>query len=386
MISLSSKEGLWEGVRFPMTKRVRIFSLGGNEVSPVDIKDPKTGKSVIPDIPMQWQRTADTCKVIADVIEKNPDDYYILTHGNGPQVGNILLRAEYSRPILFPLPLDICVADTQSAMGYMLAQLQGELDLRGIHKTVSAVATRVVVNGNDPDFKNPSKYIGPQYTREEAEERRRVNGWNVKMYGKDKEGNEIWRRVVPSPVPTDVVEVDVVEGLMKAGAIPISVGGGGIPVIESEPQIEGEKEVYRGSYGIKFERVRKPGQKKARVFSGVEAVVDKDLASALLGKLIMERAKARGEDLEVSLTIFTAEDGAKLNYKKPDQKDLRKLTVREAQEVLEKYPDQFPAGSMGPKLRAVMQFVESGGKVAYITKTPLLEKTLAGEAGTTIVP
>ena len=173
-----------------MAKLLRIFSLGGNEVSPVNIKDPKTGKSVIPDIALQWQRTADTCRIIADIIERHPDDLFLITHGNGPQVGNILLRAEYSRPILHPLPLDICGADTQGAMGYMLSQLSSELRMRGIEKIVAETVTQVVVDANDPDFKEPTKFIGPQYTKDEALERQRKDGWRVKYYGKDKEGKK----------------------------------------------------------------------------------------------------------------------------------------------------------------------------------------------------
>ncbi|OFZ85045.1 MAG: hypothetical protein A3K03_02785 [Bdellovibrionales bacterium RIFOXYD1_FULL_44_7] len=366
-----------------MAKLLRIFSLGGNEVSPVNIKDPKTGKSVIPDIALQWQRTADTCRIIADIIERHPDDLFLITHGNGPQVGNILLRAEYSRPILHPLPLDICGADTQGAMGYMLSQLSSELRMRGIEKIVAETVTQVVVDANDPDFKEPTKFIGPQYTKDEALERQRKDGWRVKYYGKDKESKEIWRRVVPSPIPRYIVEIDAVEAHLKAGIIPISVGGGGIPVVEVEPKVQGDEEIYNTNYDIKYKRKHQPGRPAAKVYTGVEAVIDKDLASALLGISLLNRAKKRGEDLEVSLAIFTNEDGAKLNYQKPDQVDLRRLTLAEAKDLYEK--GVFPAGSMGPKMLAVVKFIEGGGKVAYITKTPLYEKTVAGQAGTTVV-
>jgi carbamate kinase len=369
-----------------MARQLRIFSLGGNEVSPVDLKDPKTGKAIIPDIGLQWQRTADTCKMIASIIEEHPNDLYVITHGNGPQVGNILLRAEYARPILHPLPLDICGADTQGAMGYMLGQLSHELQMRGLKKIVAETVTQVVVNKKDPDFQNPSKYIGSTMTKEEALARAEKDCWSVKCYGKDKEGKEIWRRVVPSPKPISIVEIDAIEAQLLAGMIPVSVGGGGIPVSQVEPRVENGNEVYECNYGIKFQRPQKPGQKPAEVYTGVEAVIDKDLASALLGKMLIDRAKARGEELEVSLTIFTAEDGAKLNYQKPDQVDLRKLTLNEARELASRKPPVFPAGSMGPKMDACIKFLESGGKVAYITKTALFEKTLAGKAGTTLVP
>jgi len=367
-----------------MKKQLRIFSLGGNEVSPMGLKDPKTGKSINPDIDLQWQRTIDTCRMIANIIEKYPNDLYVVTHGNGPQVGNILLRAEYARPILHPLPLDICGADTQGAMGYMLAQLSNELRTRGINKIVAETVTQTVVRNDDPDFKNPSKYIGPTYSKEEAAERAKKDGWKVKLYGTDKEGAEIWRRVVPSPEPFDIVEAAIVDQQVHSGMIPISVGGGGIPVIEVQPKIEGQEEIYECAHRVVFKRPHKPGQTPIRIYSGVEAVIDKDLASALLGGMLIKYAKARGEELEVSLTIFTNEDGAKYHYKKPDQRDLRKLTLAEAKKYLETSPEDFPAGSMGPKMKAVIRFLENGGSTAYITKTALFEKTLKGEAGTTV--
>ncbi|HAH08385.1 MAG TPA: carbamate kinase [Elusimicrobia bacterium] len=367
-----------------MAKKLRIFAFGGNEVAPVGVTDPKTGKPVVADIPMQWRRTADTCRLVADIIQAHPEDLFILTHGNGPQVGNILLRAEYSRPILPPLPLDVCGADTQGAMGFMMAQLENELRTRGIEKQVNTVVTRVLVDDKDPDFKDPSKYIGPSMTKEEAEARRK-EGLAVKLYKKDDKGREIWRRVVPSPSPIDILEIGAVELFLKAGIIPVTVGGGGVPVMLAQPVKEGGKEFYETNYGIRFER-RTGGKEPVRVYAGLEAVIDKDLASALLGTMLLKRAKERGEELEVTLTIFTGEDGAKLNYQKPDQVDLRKLTLKEAQEIFNRKPCPFPAGSMGPKINAAIKFVEGGGNAALITKTDLFEATLAGKAGTTIVP
>lgn len=368
-----------------MAKKLWIFSLGGNEVAPMDLKNPSTGKSIIPDIPLQWQRTVETLRLIADVIEEKPNDYFVITHGNGPQVGNILLRSEYARDILHQIPLDICGADTQGAMGYMLAQLSNELKMRGIDKVVAETVTQVVVDRNDPAFQNPVKYIGSPFTKGEALLRQERDGWKVKLYETDKSGNEIWRRVVPSPEPIDIVEIELVEAQMKAGIIPITVGGGGIPIINVEPKIKGADEVYECNYGITFKRPHKAGQKPVQIHSGVEAVIDKDLASALLGKILIERARAQGEDLDVSLAIFTHEDGAKLDYKKPTQKDLRRLNLAEARDVVKNNPKDFPDGSMGPKMNAVLRFLESGGSTAYITKTDLFKKTLAGTAGTTVV-
>ena len=364
-------------------KKIRIFAFGGNEVAPVGLKD-KDGKAINPDIAMQWQRTADTGKLVADIFEKHPEDKYVMTHGNGPQVGNILMRAEMSRPTLFPLSLDVCVADTQGAMSYMLAQLNNELNIRGIDNIVAGIVTQVVVDRDDPDFKSPSKYIGPSYNKEESLQRIK-DGWAMKMYKKDEKGSEIWRRVVPSPVPTDIVEIDAIEAMLDKGIVPITVGGGGIPVREVTPEIKDGQEIYTTNYGVKFSKPAK-GEKPLKMYTGVEAVIDKDLASALLGCMLMKRAKARGEEVEVSLTIFTGEDGAKLNYQKPDEKSLRVIKVSELEAIYNQKPPPFPAGSMGPKIKAVIEFVKGGGSVAYISKTELFEETLAGKAGTTVIP
>ncbi|MFA5160713.1 MAG: hypothetical protein WC421_00550 [Elusimicrobiales bacterium] len=369
-----------------MKRTVRIFAFGGNEVAPVGEIDPKTGKPVAPGIPLQWQKTARTCRFVADIVEKHPLDSFILTHGNGPQVGNIFLRSEYSRPILPPLPLDVCGADTQGAMAYMLGQLDSELRMRGIDRKTCGVITQVVVDENDPDFKTPSKFIGPSYTKEKAHEFAKTEGWVVKLYKKDARGGEIWRKVVPSPVPKYIAELDGVQAVLDAGMIPITVGGGGIPVVEVRPEIKDREEIYRAGYGVVFRRKHKPGVAPAIVYRGVEAVVDKDLASALLGASLMKTARARGHEINVSLTIFTGEDGAKLNYQQPDQVDLRRLTLKEAQELYERKPCPFPAGSMGPKIKAAIEFVKNGGSIAYITKTELFEETLKGKAGTTVTP
>ncbi|HCC48317.1 MAG TPA: hypothetical protein DEQ38_09435 [Elusimicrobia bacterium] len=364
-------------------KKIRIFAFGGNEVSPVGLKD-KDGKTINPDIAMQWQRTAETGKLVADIFEKHPNDRYVMTHGNGPQVGNILMRAEMCRPSMFPLPLDVCVADTQGAMSYMLAQLNNELNIRGIDNIVAGIVTQVVVNKDDPDFKNPSKYVGQSYTADEAKQRT-AEGWVMKLYKKDAAGNEIWRRVVPSPVPVDIVEIDAIEAMLDKGIVPITVGGGGIPVREVPAEVKDGKEIYTTNFGVQFTKPHK-GDKPLKMYTGVEAVIDKDLASALLGCMLMKRAKARGEEVEVSLTIFTGEDGAKLNYQKPDEKALRVIKVSELEAIYNQVPAPFPPGSMGPKIKAVIEFIKNGGSVAYIAKTELFEETLAGKAGTTVLP
>ncbi|MBC7195009.1 MAG: carbamate kinase [Caldisericia bacterium] len=309
-------------------------------------------------------------------MKQYPDDIYVITHGNGPQVGNVFLRSEYSRPILPPIPLDVCGSDTQGSMGYMIAQILGnELRANGINKTIVGIVTQVVVDKNDPGFQNPTKYIGPSYTKEEAEERMKKDGWVMKLYKKDDKGNEIWRKVVPSPEPLDIVEIEAIEAAIEKGFIPITVGGGGIPVVEVEPDEKGE---FKCNYEIVFKN-----GKDTKIYSGVEAVIDKDLATSLLGRMLIQRAKARGEDVDVTFTIFTGEDGAKLYYQTPQQVDLRRLTLEEAKKYYNE--GHFPPGSMGPKILAIIKFLEGGGKIAYISLTEKYLETLEGKAGTTVV-
>jgi carbamate kinase len=365
-----------------MRKLLRIFALGGNEVAPTGIIDRKTGKTINPDIPAMFRRAAKTCNLLSDIIQKDPDDYYVLTHGNGPQVGNILLRSEYSLPILPPIPLDVIVADTQGAMGFMLAHTSNALRVRGISKPFATIVTQVVVDPEDPDFKDPSKFIGPALSREQASEKER-EGQLFKLYKTSEQGEEIWRRVVGSPKPIDILEIDVIEANLKAGIIPVAVGGGGIPVYPVKPKIENGEEIYECRHGITFNRPHR-SETSVAVYSGVDAVIDKDLASSLLGTMLIERSAKRGEAFEAELTIFTDVDGAKLNFGKPDQEDLRFLTAKEAQKLYGK--GIFPSGSMGPKIKAAINFVEGGGQKAYISTVERFYETLAGEAGTTLVP
>jgi carbamate kinase len=365
-----------------MNQFLRIFALGGNEVAPTDIVDPKTGKTINPDAFAQWQRAAKTCHLLSEIIQNYPDDYFIITHGNGPQVGNILLRSEYSLSILPPIPIDVIVADVQGGMGFMLAHISNALRVRRINKPFAAVVTQVVVDPEDPNFKNPSKFIGPAYTREEALNRNR-EGQTFKFYKFNEQGEEIWRKVIGSPKPIDIVEIEVIEANLKAGVILVAAGGGGIPVYPVSPKIVDGEETYVCKYEITFKR---PFQKEkpAAVYSGIDAVIDKDLASSLLGTRLIRRAAERGEDLAAEFTIFTNTDGAKLNYGKPNQKDLRLLTADEAKRLLDK--GHFAPGSMGPKIQAAINFVRGGGKKAYITAVDSFRETLAGKAGTSIVP
>ena len=205
----------------------------------------------------------------------------------------------------------------------------------------------------------------------------------MKFYKKNDEGEELWRWVVPSPKPIDILEIDIVESNIQSGIIPIAVGGGGIPVRKVMPDILNGDEIYKCNYDIIYKRKFIRNQKPLEIYTGVEAVVDKDFASSLLGTMLIEKAKNRNEELDVELNIFTDVDGAKLNYQKPDQKDLRLLSLQEAKDLYNK--NIFPAGSMGPKIKSAINFIEGRGKKVRITKAELYYETLMGNAGTTII-
>ena len=378
-----------------------IFALGGNEISPIEI-DPSTGKLINQDLPRQWKRTAETCEKIADFIKENQDCYYVVTHGNGPQIGNILLRSEYSSNHLHKIPLDVCGADSQGALGYMLAQLSNSLHVRGLEINTAEIITQVIVDAEDPAFQNPSKFIGPPLTKEEASRlmnetpdycakfyKNADNPENPKLIsssevsGKTQDQLEIWRRVVPSPVPNGIVEIDMIEACYLSGNIPISVGGGGIPVVKVIPEQNEDSETYECNYGISYNRRVKENKKPAAIFKGVEGVVDKDLASSLLARMLMERAQKRAQNLEVELVILTNVDAVKINYQKQNEKNLSELTLKETSELYES--GMFPDGSMGPKIKAMIDFLECGGKRSYITKVDLLQQTISGTAGTRFI-
>ena len=310
--------------------KVAVVAIGGNSL----IKD-KAHRTV----PDQFQATRETCVHIAGMIEQGWD--VVITHGNGPQVGFILLRSELASNVLHTVPLDSCGADTQGAIGYMIQQsLYNEFQKRGIEKRAATAVTQVVVGKDDPAFRNPSKPIGPFYEEEEAKELGAERGWVVK----DDAGRG-WRRVVPSPIPLEIVERDAIKALLDAGFVVIGVGGGGIPVVRGED----------GS------------------LRGVEAVIDKDYASGLLAISIQA-------DL---FLISTAVDKVALNYGKPGQRWLDEMTLAEAKQYLSE--GHFAPGSMGPKIRASIEFLERGGQEALITSPENIQRALAGESGTRIV-
>jgi carbamate kinase len=309
---------------------VAVVAIGGNSL----IKD--KNHQTVPD---QFDATRETCTHIASMIEQGWK--VVITHGNGPQVGFILLRSELASNVLHTVPLDSCGADTQGAIGYMIQQcLYNEFKQRGIKTSVVSVVTQTLVEKNDPAFQNPTKPIGPFYDREKAEKYRKERGWDVM-----EDAGRGWRRVVPSPIPVKIIEQDVIKALVNKGIMVVAVGGGGIPVIERDGRLK-----------------------------GAEAVIDKDYASALL---------AIGIKADLFL-ISTAVEKVALNFGKPNQKSLDRMTLAEAKKYLEQ--GHFPSGSMGPKIEAIISYLEHGGKEALITNPENLERALRGETGTRIVP
>lgn len=270
-------------------------------------------------------------------------DRVVITHGNGPQVGNILLRSELAAEGgLYPLPLDTCVSDSEGGMGYMIQQvLHNVLRHHGMEVPVASLLTQTVVDDKDAAWADPTKFIGSGHPIDAAQKLMAERGWRMK---EDKARG--WRRVVPSPKPIDIVEVPSIRALLDAGAWVIAAGGGGIPVLKDE-------------YGR---------------LHGVEAVVDKDLASALLARLL-------GIDL---LVILTGVDEVMLDFGKPTQRPLRKVCAAEGEAHLR--AGQFPAGSMGPKIQAAIDFVRSGGSPVLITSTEAFEAAVRGESGTLVTP
>jgi carbamate kinase len=314
-------------------KRVAVVAIGGNSL----IRD--KNHQTVED---QYLAAKETTLHIADMVEAGWD--VAIGHGNGPQVGFILRRSEIAAKVegMHEVPLDVCGADSQGAIGYALQQtLQNELYRRGIKKPVATVVTQVLVDKNDPAFKSPSKPIGGFMEESEAKKRQSEMGWSVV-----EDAGRGWRRVVASPLPKEVVELDSVQALIDAGVIVVTVGGGGIPVID----------VGEGEY------------------RGVAAVIDKDFASSLLAQLI----KA---DL---FLISTAVEKVALNYGKPDEKFLDRMTLSEAKKYLAEGV-HFAKGSMAPKIQAIIWFLEAGGKEALITNPENIGRALKGETGTWIV-
>jgi carbamate kinase len=316
-------------------KPILVVALGGNAITRPDDE---------PSVPAQFERTRETAELLVPIVESGRYRL-VITHGNGPQVGNILLRADLATEagVLPPLPIDAAVADTQGAMGYMIQQcLSNALWESGIRIPVVTVVTQVIVDEDDPRFEDPTKPIGRFYPGEQAQELRREYSWTMKQ---DSSSGK-WRRVVPSPQPKEIVEEEIVKELLDEGVIVIACGGGGVPVVAGEG----------GS------------------LAGVEAVIDKDLASGLLASHI-------GAD---TFAIATEVERVSLDFMGPNERPLDEVDVTTLQQYIDE--GHFPPGSMGPKVQAVIGYLERGGSRAIITSPDALERALDGRAGTHIVP
>jgi carbamate kinase len=317
-----------------MSNNIAVVAIGGNSL----IKDPQHQS-----VEDQYQASKETTFHIADMIEAGWE--VAIGHGNGPQVGFILRRSEIAAKYegMHEVPLDVCGADSQGAIGYALQQtLQNWLFQRKIHKNVATVITQVLVDRSDPAFQNPTKPIGGFMDQAEAKRRQSDMGWNVV-----EDAGRGWRRVVASPLPKEVVELDTVKALINAGVVVITVGGGGIPVID-----KGD-----GDY------------------MGTAAVIDKDYASSLLAQSI-------GADL---FLISTAVEKVAINFGKPNQQWVHRMTLSQAKQYLAE-GTHFAKGSMAPKIQAIIWYMEAGGKHAIVTNPQNIGRALRGETGTHILP
>jgi len=314
-------------------KKLVVIALGGNAIK--QAKEKGTAEE-------QFNNVAITCE---QLVKMNALGYkLIVTHGNGPQAGTLLIQQEEGKKLVPPMPLDIVGAMTQGQIGYMFQNtLQNYFMQKGKDIPITAVVTQVLVKEDDPDFKDPSKPVGPFYTEEEAKILEREKGYIVKLVKPS--SDKPWRRVVPSPEPYGIVEANCIQALIDARAIVIAGGGGGIPVMK----------------------------KTDGTLAGLEAVIDKDKAGNKLAQEV-------GADI---FLVLTDVENALINYGKPDEKPLGKITVAEAEKYLA--DGHFLAGSMGPKVAAAIRFVKAGGEKSIITSLSSAVDALAGKTGTIIV-
>lgn len=312
-----------------MPHQTVVIALGGNAIT----REFEEGNI--------YQQFANTRRSLVGVVALVEQGHRIvLSHGNGPQVGNALIRVEETRHLVPPLPLGVIVADLQGGMGYMLQQsLLNMLHRHRIQKEVVTLITQVVVHPDDPSIKNPTKFVGPFYPPEKVEELQHLHGWVLK-----EDRGRGWRRVVPSPAPVEIVEKNVIKELVANDRIVIAAGGGGIPVyLDREERLE-----------------------------GINAVIDKDLSAAILAR-----------DIEAEeLVILTGVEKVAIDFAKPTQRWLDHLSVAEAKQYLA--DGQFPAGSMGPKIRGALNFLESGGQRVVITSIEMLAEAMQGKTGTVL--
>ena len=311
-------------------KRI-IVALGGNAIHPAGIKGTSEEQVAIAE---------ETAAVLLPLLEL--ENELIITHGNGPGVGKVLMRQALAHKQVAPMSLDICVANTQGVTAYLLVQaFENALRKAGNQRHVVGLVTQVEVDANDPGFKNPTKPVGYFYDKEEAENLSEKLGWTMK-----EDAGRGWRMVVASPKPKHICDISLVESLSSNGTIVIAGGGGGVPVV-------------RNSQGLR---------------SGIDAVIDKDLTTAHMANVL---------GIE-DIMILTAVSQVAINFGKPDQQELGQITVSEAKRYFEE--GQFPAGSMGPKIEAAIRFIEGGGKRATIGHLEEAPSAISGKAGTHIFP
>jgi carbamate kinase len=304
-----------------------VIALGGNAIQ----KATERGTAA-----EQFHNVRETCECIWELIK---DHDVVITHGNGPQVGSILIQQEASEPVVPSMPLDICVAESQGLIGYMIQQsLRNVLKAHHVKKEVATIICQVVIDESDPAFTNPTKPVGPFYSKERAKKLQEKGITTIEDSGRG------YRRVVPSPDPQWVVEAPIITSLLDQGKVVIGAGGGGIPVSETNN------------------------------LSGIEAVVDKDLASERLAEAIDAKY----------LIILTDVNQVALNYGEETQKDLDVLKIQEAEQYIKE--GHFAPGSMKPKIQAAIRFLKAGGKKVIITSPPHVREALAGKGGTEIVP
>ncbi|HAS73853.1 MAG TPA: carbamate kinase [Clostridiales bacterium UBA8960] len=309
--------------------KTAVIAIGGNAI----ISEGQKGT-----IEEQFENVLKTCDPIIDLLEEGYN--VVLTHGNGPHVGNALIKNDAAKNSVPPYPMDACGAETQGLLGYVIKQaMENRIVERGLSKEIAAVVTQVKVDENDPGFKNPTKPVGPFYSKEEAAQLESEKGFVM-----IEDSGRGYRRVVASPKPLDILEKNMIKTLVKENFLVIAVGGGGIPVIEQNKKI-----------------------------SGVEAVIDKDYASALLAEEI---------DADL-LIILTGVEKVAVNFGKPNQAFLSEMTLADAEKHMS--DGQFPPGSMGPKIDAAMNFVRNGQGEAIITSISKLKEAVKGGTGTRII-
>jgi carbamate kinase len=311
-------------------KKSAVIAIGGNAIQ---------GPKELQTAEVMRKNLNSTARYLVQMLD---DINVVITHGNGPQVGNLMVQQDRAKELIPPLPLDLNDAYTQGMLGYLIVEaMENQLLNYNLKRQCAAIVTQVVVDPKDKAFQNPTKPVGPFYDAKEAEQLAREKGWKMK-----EDAGRGYRRVVPSPEPLDIVEKDLIKELMEKGVLTVAVGGGGIPVLKE----------------------------KDGTIKGVEAVIDKDRASSLLAKIL---------DVDLFM-ILTGVDEVYLNYGKTDQKVLKTLKVSDAKTYIGS--NQFPAGSMGPKIEAAISFVEKTGRQCVITSLEKVSEAMEGKAGTFVIP